>query len=242
MSASFLWWKILAGLELENLRMLEVHAASFCIAQKDRECVSPFQNVNWFIKSHWFLVLLPQFGRHWVSGIPQENNMTVEKKSKWQKIKTKSSTCSAFVVHYRQSRLEISSRGTLQLFAVWKLPLIPVQNLRCRWNVSLQGSVGFWSSVLTSLPTFKTYNSFFPFEKLKEYYTPPPPGVVFFTVQNSVQRRILPFRWNGEFCACVFNNLHVATLRLRSRKPNLLTWAVNSNPYSDVSCDVTFCY
>ena len=161
----------------------------------------------------------------------KKTTLTVEKKSKWQKVKTKSFTFSAFAVHYRQSRLEISSRGTLQLFAVWKLPLIPVQNLRCRWNVSLQGSVGFWSSVLTSLQTFKTYNSFFPFEKLKEYYTPPPPGVVFFTVQNSVQRRILPFRWNGEFCACVFNNLHVATLRLRSRKPNLLTWAVNSNPY-----------
>ena len=88
---------------------------------------------------------------HWVSGIPQENNMTVEKKSKWQKIETKSCTFSAFVVHYRQSRLEISSRGTLQLFAAWKLPVIPVQNLRCRWNVSLQGLVGFWSSVLTSL-------------------------------------------------------------------------------------------
>ena len=72
---------------------------------------------------------------HGVSGIPQENNMTVEKKSKWQKIETKSYTFSAFVVHYRQSRLEISSRGTLQLFAAWELPVIPVQNLRCRWNV-----------------------------------------------------------------------------------------------------------
>ena len=81
----------------------------------------------------------------------KKTTLTVEKKSKWQKVKTKSFTFSAFAVHYRQSRLEISSRGTLQLFAVWKLPLIPVQNLRCRWNVSLQGSVGFWSSVLTSL-------------------------------------------------------------------------------------------
>ena len=90
-------------------------------------------------------------------------------KAKWRINNIGSSVFSAFGVYYRQLRVKISSRGTLQQFTVWRLPMI--SNLRCNvgeWNVFAQASIGFWNSVFVNLGHLR-HTFLFPFWKTEIY-------------------------------------------------------------------------